>query len=490
MNIIEEIRENVIRENNTAQIKLENLLETHDKGITELRISEPLHGELDLSIFHELGFKHIQAIYLGKGEITEVRNFPKDLLIFECTENLLTEFDGLPNTIQQLDLQYNYLTHIDLHGLPKLFKVNLSHNKLDTIENIPANIEEIYCTNNKLKKINLAETPKIRLLHVSQNPNVIIENVPKSLVDLKMEDNPFTEVTYQGMNTKHDDNDDEDQVEKMTYHECLHKYFKYKQTYEEELYESRKIAYKSAGKNKKQGKRMAQMIKPKCINCKRPVGTIFSMTYDTYSAICGDSNAQTKCGLNIKLESGGFTNHSELLYLFREHVNEMKDNIIIQKLDTLFNYMNERLSVTLFKKELEKYNSDSAMYKILHETNIELHYDPNRKEMILQKQLEIFKLIRNIDALLDEYKKTDNTEFLRNAVEIQVKELKPEIENLRRLKYEWMEVETDIRDAGPFGSGSVIDVSCKLVQRDVNLAKNDYTFGNQPRVVHFSKTGK
>jgi prolyl-tRNA synthetase len=64
--------------------------------------------------------------------------------------------------------------------------------------------------------------------------------------------------------------------------------------------------------------------------------------------------------------------------------------------------MNERLSVTLFKKELEKYNSDSSMYKVLHEKNIELHYDPNRKEMILQKQLEIFKLIRNIDALLDD----------------------------------------------------------------------------------------
>jgi len=117
MNIIEETREGVIRDNNTAQNKLENLLETHDKGITELRIDEPLHGELDLSIFEELGFKYIQNIYLGKGEITGIRNFPTKLLVFECIDNLLIDIDDLPNTLQQLDLQYNYLKHVDLHGL-------------------------------------------------------------------------------------------------------------------------------------------------------------------------------------------------------------------------------------------------------------------------------------------------------------------------------------------------------------------------------------
>jgi hypothetical protein len=490
MNIIEETREGVIRDNNTAQNKLKNLLETHDKGIIELRIDEPLHGELDLSIFEEMGFKNIQNIYLGKGEITGIRNFPPKLLIFECIDNLLVEVNELPNTLQQLDLQYNYLNHIDLYGLSKLFKVNLSHNKLESIENLPANIEEVYCINNKLKKLPLAETQKLRVLHVSQNPNIIIENVPKSLVDLKMEDNPFTEVTYQEMHAPLD-HDDADQEEKMTYHDALHQYFKLKHIYETELYENRKNAYNPAIiATQKQRKKLAQLVKPKCINCKRPVGTIFSRKDEKYIAICGDTNAQTKCGLNIKLDAGSYTNHSDMLYLFREKVESMKESIIIQKLDTLFNYINERQSVHIFKKELEDYNFYSSMYKELYEKNVELHYDPERKDIILRKQKDIFKLIDTIKALLDEYKKTDNKEFLRNAVEIQVKELNPEIENIRRLKYEWMEVETDIKSAGPFGSSSVIEISNKLVQRDVNLSKNDYTFGEQPKLIHFSKTGK
>ena len=489
MNIIQETREGVIRDNNTAQNKLENLLETHDKGITELRIDEPLHGELDLSIFEELGFKHIQNIYLGKGEITGVRNFPTKLLVFECIDNLLIEIDDLPNTLEQLDLQYNYFSHIDLHGLSKLFKVNLSHNKLESIENLPPNIEELYCINNKLKNLSLAETQKLRVLHVSQNPNIIIENVPKSLVDLKMEDNPFAEVTYQEMHAH--SLDDVDQEDKMTYHEALHQYFKLKQKYESELYENRKKAFNPfIITTTKRRKKLAQLVRPKCINCKRPVGTIFSRKGETYTAICGDTNAQTKCGLNIKLDKGSYTNHSEMLYLFRGEVESMKESIITRKLDTLFNYINERQSIHMFKKELEEYNSVSSMYKELYEKNTELHYDQERRDIILRKQKEIFKLTDTIKALLDEYKKTDNKEILRNAVEIQVKELNPEIENIRRLKYEWMEMETDIKSAGPFGSNSVIEVSSKLVQRDVNLSKNDYTFGEQPKLTHFSKTGK
>ena len=489
MNIIEETREGVIRDNNTAQNKLENLLETHDKGITELRIDEPLHGELDLSIFEELGFKHIQNIYLGKGEITGVRNFPTKLLVFECIDNLLIEIDDLPNTLEQLDLQYNYFSHIDLHGLSKLFKVNLSHNKLESIENLPPNIEELYCINNKLKNLSLAETQKLRVLHVSQNPNIIIENVPKSLVDLKMEDNPFAEVTYQEMHAH--SLDDVDQEDKMTYHEALHQYFKLKQKYESELYENRKKAFNPfIITTNKRRKKLAQLVRPKCINCKRPVGTIFSRKGETYTAICGDTNAQTKCGLNIKLDKGSYTNHSEMLYLFRGEVESMKESIITRKLDTLFNYINERQSIHMFKKELEEYNSVSSMYKELYEKNTDLHYDQERRDIILRKQKEIFKLTDTIKALLDEYKKTDNKEILRNAVEIQVKELNPEIENIRRLKYEWMEMETDIKSAGPFGSNSVIEVSSKLVQRDVNLSKNDYTFGEQPKLTHFSKTGK
>jgi len=485
MNIIEEKRESIIRDNNTAQEKITNLLELYDRSITELHINEPLHGDLDLSVFHELGFDHIKKIYLGKGEITNIRNYPKSLLVFECVENLLVEVTGLPDGIHEINFQYNYLKHVDLEGLSKLFKVNLSHNKIEDIENIPVNIEELYCENNYLKSLDLAKIQKLRILHVSQNINLILENVPKSLVDLKMEDNPFTEITYQELQTNDKESGDDDAIQKkITYNEGLYIYFHLKNKYETEFVDAKKKIRNNPLISRKKGIKEAKQLKAMCINCQRPVGTIFSSADKQYTAICGDSNPQTKCRLNIKIERVTYNHEQELLYLFRESLQEIKEKIIGQKLNTLFNYMSEKQAATFFKEELEEYNTNSSMYKTLYENYNQLHYDPHRKELILRKQDHIFKLMDTVQAILDEYKKTDNKETLRNAVEIQVKELIPEMENLRRLKYEWTDVEITEKYTGGFGRNT-IERNNRLVQRDIVLSKNDFTFGGIPEIINF-----
>jgi hypothetical protein len=488
MNIIQDKRETVIRENNTAQEKLVNILESHENSITELIVDESLHGELDLSIFEDMGFYKIKHLDLGEGEITGIVNYPESLQVLKCANNLLTQIENLPKDILEIDFQYNYLSHVDFKGLNKLHKINISHNKIIGIENLPPNLEELYCENNNLKNLNLIENNKIRVLHISHNSNVIIENVPKSLVDLKMEENPFSEVTYQEMHPSEREQSIDD---KKNFMEAVNDFLKLKNMYEYLLYEKRKDVYdsKKTMKGKNNARKLAQQVKPRCINCHRPVGTIFSMKKGEYTAICGDANAQTKCALNIKILGGGYSSHDNMLYLFREEVEELKEKIIARKLDTLFNYVNENKAISIFKKELEDYNFTNSMYKELYEKNIELYNDPIRKELIAKKENEISKLMETMDKLLEEYEKTNNKEILRNAVEIQVKEIIPEMENLRRLKYELMEMDNKIINAGGFGK-TIIDVKCKLIQRYTNLSRYDHTFGEEPSVVKFVKTGK
>jgi len=488
MNIIQDKRETVIRENNTAQEKLINILESHDKTITELVIDEPLHGELDLSIFDDMGFTKIKHLDLGEGEITGIVNYPESLQVLKCANNLLIQIENLPKDILEIDFQYNYLSHVDFKGLNKLHKINISHNKIIDVENLPPNLEELYCENNNLKNLNLVENNKLRVLHISHNSNVIIENVPKSLVDLKMEDNPFSEITYQEMHPTEREHPSDD---KKNFIEALNEFLKLKNAYEMKLYEKRKDVYESKKmmKGKNTARKLAQQVKPSCINCNRPVGTIFSIKKGEYTAICGDANAQTKCNLNIKLSGGDYSSHSSVLYLFKDVVDDLKEQIISRKLDTLFNYVNENKAISIFKKELEEYNLTSSLYKQLSEKNVELHNEPIRKELILKKENDIFKLMETMNKLLEEYEKQNNKEILRNAVEIQVKEIIPEMENLRRLKYELMEMDNKTINAGGFGK-SIIDVNCKLIQRYVNLSKHDFTFGEEPGVAKFVKTGK
>jgi hypothetical protein len=488
MNIIQDKRETVISENNTAQEKLVNILESHENSITELIVDESLHGELDLSIFEDMGFYKIKHLDLGEGEITGIVNYPESLQVLKCANNLLTLIENLPKDILEIDFQYNYLTHIDFKGLNKLYKINISHNKIGEVENLPPNLEELYCENNHLKNLNLVENNKLRVLHISHNPNIVVENVPKSLVDLKMEENPFSEVTYQEMHPEEREHQPDD---KKNFIEAVNEFLKLKKMYEyilhkkrEEVYESKKMM-----KGKNTACKLAQQVKAHCINCHRPVGTIFSIKKGEYTAICGDTNVQTKCSLNIKILGGDYSSHDNILYLFREEVEELKEKIIARKLDTLFNYVNENKAISIFKKELEDYNFTSAMYKQLYEKNIEIHNDPTRKELIIKKENDISKLMETMNKLLEEYEKTNNKEILRNAVEIQVKEIIPEMENLRRLKYELMEMDNKTTNAGGFGK-SVIDVNCKLIQRYANLSKYDFTFGEEPSVVKFVKTGK
>jgi hypothetical protein len=488
MNIIQDKRETVIRENNTAQEKLINILETHEKTITELILDESLHGELDLSIFEDMGFTKIKHLDLGEGEITGIVNYPESLQVLKCANNLLTQIENLPKDILEIDFQYKYLSHIDFKGLNKLYKINISHNKIGEVENLPPNLEELYCENNNLKNLNLLENNKIRVLHISHNPNIVLENVPKSLIDLKMEENPFSEVTYQEM---HPEEREHHRDDKKNFIEAVNEFLKLKKMYEYLLYENKKEVYdsKKTMRGKNTARKLAQQVKPRCINCHRPVGTIFSIKNGEYTAICGDTNAQTKCSLNIKILGGGYSSHDNILYLFREEVEESKEKIIARKLDTLFNYVNENKAITIFKKDLEDYNFTNSIYKQLYEKNIELYSDPIRKELIAKKENEISKLMETMNKLLEEYEKTNNKEILRNAVEIQVKEIIPEMENLRRLKYELMEMDNITINAGGFGK-SIIDVKCKLLQRYANLSRYDHTFGEEPSVVKFVKTGK
>ena len=114
MNIIREQRETTIRENNTAQAELLRILETKEKRINELSIAESLHGDLDFSVLEDEGFSHIKKIVLSPGEITNIRNLPDDLISLVCSQQLLTELEKLPSSLEELDAKRNYLVRINL----------------------------------------------------------------------------------------------------------------------------------------------------------------------------------------------------------------------------------------------------------------------------------------------------------------------------------------------------------------------------------------
>jgi hypothetical protein len=109
------------------------------------------------------------------------------------------------------------------------------------------------------------------------------------------------------------------------------------------------------------------------------------------------------------------------------------------------------------------------LYNEVVKRNNELYNNPQKKEDIQKKQKQTYEISDQIQSVLNEYYKDDtNKEILRTAVNMYIRDLLPETENLRRLKYDTVEVTEDT-----------------LVQREVNISKIEFSYGEAPTVERF-----
>jgi hypothetical protein len=376
----------------------------------------------------------------------------------------------------ELNLDFNYLEYIDLKRNPNIRKLVLSHNKLTQIDNLPPSLEELYLNYNQIQKLDLRHLTKLRILHIKNNPSVIIEHSPKSLVDLQLDNDPFqttqlVDEVFLDENEEKDSEENDQEENKIEYRTALNEYFKLKHKYESGLFSAKKIAFEQ-GKTKREKNRLIQQIQPKCIHCKRPVGTIFSKKNNKYIAICGDK--VNPCKLNIKLFTGLSMNFNDILYLYKESTDKIKETIICQKLNTIFNYIGETESTEIFKKNITEYYFEKEYFDELLEKYRGLTHDTIKHEIIQNKINDIYRIVAGINELLNEYHKTNNGEILKRIAEIESQELIPETHNLRMLKYKIMEI-------------YFIEENNILFQKENALGDLDHYIGELPRVVRFRR---
>ena len=91
MNIVQEEIQSIIDENNIAQEQFSEFLQDKNNMVSELHIEDRLHGELDLSILQDNGFKNVTSILFEEGELISISNIPDNLEKLVCPSKLLTE---------------------------------------------------------------------------------------------------------------------------------------------------------------------------------------------------------------------------------------------------------------------------------------------------------------------------------------------------------------------------------------------------------------
>ena len=475
---IEERREEINRDSNTAQSAFTTIISRLTPAKTkEIKVDIALSGELDLSILVDEGFNLVRTISFPPGNITAITNIPKSITKLSCPNNLLVQLIGLPSHLEELHIQDNHLATFDMEKVPNIRVLNLSNNNLASLINIPNTLLKLYINENRITQLDLEQATNLEVLHCSNNGLMVLQNVPKSMVDLKMEHNPLAEIKVNYSSHKSTSNDDI--TNKIDYLEALNTYFNMKSKYDTKLKGMKTKAFAQAHGSKREMRRLVARLKPICVNCNRPVGTNWSNSDRKYMASCGDT--ENPCNLHIELDRGSFFALDDLLQVYNQEIEHYKQSIICQKMDTVFSYIGEYNSAEIFKKKIDEYTAYITVYKSLIEQYDEVYNNLYKKEQLRRKVSQMYEYEGRIRAALVEYERTANPQVLSLAMEIYIRELMPEIDNIRRLRFEVNEVVKDDENKEATNKNREY-----LIQKENSLMRMEYSHSNAPRVVRFS----
>lgn len=226
--------------------------------------------------------------------------------------------------------------------------------------------------------------------------------------------------------------------EKDKVNEAIANYYKLKHSYENEYYEHylKEIVNMDVSKNEK--KRLFQKLpKPKCVNCARNVGTIFSVKETVqeeqhfYRAQCGD--VSNPCPLNIQIEVPNIELTAVVLSNYK--IDKIKKDIILAKNDLLFGYIKEEEAFRLFDELSTELKNETLSYETFLEYILHFTDDRERKIELQKKQVELGTTIQEFKDMMKDAKIQNNTQIVNNAVNFYVQTIVPLLNEIQSIKY-------------------------------------------------------
>ena len=229
---------------------------------------------------------------------------------------------------------------------------------------------------------------------------------------------------------------------------AVDQFYKLKSEYEKSIYNEKIKIINNDTLSKEDKLKKYKLIKAKCINCKKEVGTIFTTNNNKLSAKCGATKSIynknfTPCSLNILIEKGNIDLLPNIVSEFHKEKEMDKDEIIKTKLNYFFNFENEDNTIKNFKELKKNYLENMETYTdYLSEFNDTVNNSENQKE-ITNTLIEINKSKELISEIVKEYKQEGKESLLKAAVEEYVNVLQGLINKYNTLKYNYYTIETN-----------------------------------------------
>jgi len=366
--------------------------------------------------------------------------FPEWAKKLVIRENAITQIpvNELTN-LAVLDAAHNKISDIELSLIPSLTYANLSHNNLVNIGTLPPNLTELVVDYNpNLKMVDLDGANSCVKLSWRGKTKVNIQGASKRKCDIRLDEGAHIGGTPKRMSTD---------VLYPDPTEAFDKYYELKAEYDmSKKYGISQIMKMPKLSRQERIKRARQFV-PKCVNCKRNGGTHFERKRDAVLvAYCGV--ATTPCDLKIEIRLGDNADQQETIQYFEDEAQKIKDDIVKLKLDTLFNYVTEDVSVDKFTKLSNKLN-DPIIAKQLTEYKQffeQQQYNPEKNHLIKQTMDGIYNKMADVRRILIEYRKYGSNPSLMGDIGRLLVEIDTDIKMIRRLKYPIMEMVAGVKN--------------------------------------------
>jgi hypothetical protein len=266
----------------------------------------------------------------------------------------------------------------------------------------------------------------------------------------------------------------------MSANDAFNEYYKLKNKYESDYNKDKQKIIKNKQMSWKEKRNEYKQLKPKCINCKRPVGTIFSIKrsgeanddFRELKAICG--SLSEPCTLNININAGVTYNMMDHIKELEKDIENYKNEIIEYKNKLLFGYTKTETAVENFDKIKEAINDTSFLLNINYEHMFDVVDNKITNEGIAKLKEEVYILINEIKMSIKQFDSTGNVQFIRDSVDIYVNQMESKLKELLTLKYKVNLVEFD-ESEGVY----------RLIQRKNSIADLEDSY-IAPSVVNFN----
>lgn len=263
--------------------------------------------------------------------------------------------------------------------------------------------------------------------------------------------------------------------------DALNTYYSLKSQYEKNLTKEKNKIIKMEGLSWNEKRLEFRKLKNKCINCKRPVGSIFKtkLMKDEERhliALCGDRT--NPCPLNIDLNIGYMVNMLDFIQSDEQEIAKYKKDIIKEKNDMLFGYIDSEEAVKRFDEIKDSISSIMSSYEYTLNLYLNVVDNKEKKEEKNKRESELFLEIGNFKKMISNYEKTQDVQFVSDAIELYINIILPTANKIKNLKYAYSQVEYNEDDE-----------TYTLVQKPITNEDLEWDLGESPQGIVKMKIG-